>query len=966
MPHSVSSSASNICVRGARQHNLQDVDLDVPKHRLVVMTGPSGSGKSSLAFDTLFAEGQRRYVQSLSAYARQFLDQIEKPDVDRIDSLPPALAIEQKGTSSSPRSTVATGTEIYDYVRVLFASFGQPHHPKTGKPLQRMTTQQIVDRIMDEPAADRFLLLAPLVRQETGAFPDVFEKLQRDGFVRVRVDGDILMLEEKIRLDRKKAHTIEVVVDRLSHNEEIRSRLADSVELGLRLGEGLIQIHWLSDPPVEWTMSNQNFDAESGYRIPKFTPAHFSFNSPLGARTHCHGLGREQVVDPGLLVPDDNVSLEEGVIAPWAKSPQRIRGHYRSILRDLARARKLDPRTPWKDLPTEFRDLVLFGSQGEPITFTHVRNGQTHTREKPFEGAVALIQELFDSSKSLPTRRRLTPFMSSQPCRRCEGRRLRPVVLAVTLTSGSNSLGIHEFVGLTISQALDFLEKARLPDAADELLREIINRLHFLDQVGLGYLTLDRPTATLSGGESQRIRLATQIGSGLTGVLYVLDEPSIGLHQRDNARLIETLVALRDQGNSVVVVEHDEDTIRAADHVFDLGPGAGRKGGRLVASGTPEEIENNPNSPTGLYLRGDMHLTVPRSRQKPRQGYLTIEGARANNLQNIHVKIPVGCFTCVTGVSGSGKSTLINDILSRALFRHFYKSKERPAEHDTIRGFDLIDKVITIDQSPIGRTPRSNPATYSGAFNVIRDLFAQLPAARIRGYKKSRFSFNTAGGRCEHCQGDGSIKIEMHLLPDVFVVCEQCGGKRFNRETLEITYRGNSIADVLTMTVDDALAFFASHPGVVDKLSPLAQVGLGYVQLGQSATTLSGGEAQRVKLAAELGKKNTGRTCFILDEPTTGLHFRDVEQLLSVLFQLRNAGNTIIVIEHHLDVIKSADHLIDLGPEGGSGGGRVVAEGTPEELVKNAIGHTAHFLQQKLGDKAPRATTTPSHEPTLF
>ncbi|MDD5263175.1 MAG: excinuclease ABC subunit UvrA, partial [Methylacidiphilales bacterium] len=916
---------NEIKIIGARQHNLKNLTLSIPRNKLVVITGPSGSGKSSLAFDTLFAEGQRRYVQSLSSYARQFLDQIEKPDVDFIEGLSPAVAIEQRGSGGNPRSTIATTTEIYDYLRVLYASCGQPRHPKTGNPLKRHSVQEIADKILAETAHERFLILAPMVRNEKGDFKNTLERLKKDGFVRVRIDAEFKQLDDPIKLKKNAAHAIDVVVDRLKISPSIRQRLTDSLETALRLGEGIIHVCWVAEGGetlAEWTLSNQNYDPETGYHFPLLTARHFSFNSPVGACPSCHGLGTRLVADPRLVIPDPALSIDEHVIAPWKKAPKRLAGHYRMILRDLAHSAGVRTDVPWKDLPESFHSLVLNGSGDKPIAFTVVRDGNTREQKKAFEGVLHQIENLYETSASPLSRFRMQAYMSRQPCPACGGNRLRKEILAVTLDGKNKSKGlnIQEFCGLTVGKALEFLGTISWTESQQkmnrDLLREIESRLQFLRDVGVGYLTLDRETGTLSGGEIQRIRLATQIGAGLTGVLYILDEPSIGLHQRDNECLLQTLFRLRDLDNTVVVVEHDEDTIRRADHVVDLGPGAGLQGGWIVAQGTPDEVENNEKSLTGRYLSGNARMEVPQARVPNDRGALLIKGARENNLKNIDVEIPIGCMTCVTGVSGSGKSTLINEILSKALFRHFHHSKERPGEHDAIEGIGQIDKVVTVDQSAIGRTPRSNPLTYICAFDAVRDLFAQLPASRIRGYSKGRFSFNTAGGRCEHCSGDGYKKIEMHFLPDVYVPCEACKGRRFNRETLEITYKGHDIANVLEMTVQEGLDLFKSIPPIMDKLEALARVGLGYMPMGQSATDLSGGEAQRVKLAAELCKKSTGKTCFIMDEPTTGLHFSDVEQLMYVLFNLRNSGNTMVIIEHNLDVIKCADWIIDLGPEG--------------------------------------------------
>lgn len=950
------SEPTEIRITGARQHNLKNISLSLPRNQLIVITGPSGSGKSSLAFDTLFAEGQRRYVQSLSSYARQFLDQMEKPDVDFIEGLSPSVAIEQRTSSGSPRSTIATSTEIYDYLRLLYASCGTRHHPKTGKPLQRFTTQQIVDSILAEPEGTPFLVLAPVLKNEKGEHRDTLERLRKDGFVRARIDGEILLLDEPVKLSKTKAHTIEAVVDRLKVCETIHTRLTESVELALRTGSGILKIAWPAmgdfSGKDDWLLSNQDFDPETGYHFPELSHRHFSFNSPHGACPTCHGLGSIREFDPELFVPDPTKTLAEGAIAPWARMPKRIKGVYIGILRDLSRHANLSMDIPWENLPEEFQRLVLLGSEGEPIAFSTMKRGESVEQARPFEGAVAQIETLFQTSKSELTKTKLRQFMSPLPCPACKGSRLRPEVLAVTLPQNDGtSHNIDTFTRLTVSAALDTLHQTSFTpeqeQIAGEVIREIRQRLGFLREVGLGYLSLNRETNTLSGGEAQRIRLATQIGAGLTGVLYILDEPSIGLHPRDQSRLLDTLRHLRDIGNTVIVVEHDADTIALADHIVDIGPFAGGRGGHVVAQGSLSEICEHPKSPTGLYMSGRMCISIPKKRHTPERGWLTVVGASENNLQNLDAAFPIGLFTCVTGVSGSGKSTLVNHILSRALFRHLYHSKEKPGAHTEIQGLHDIDKVIRITQEPIGRTPRSNALTYTGAFNAIRDLFAQLPASRIRGYGPGRFSFNVPGGRCEHCEGDGFKKIEMNFLPDVYVPCPVCKGNRFNRETLEVTYKGYNIADVLRLTVNDALVLFQNIPGLTARLDALAKVGLGYLPLGQPATSLSGGEAQRIKLAAELSKKATGRTVFILDEPTTGLHFADIDHLLAVLFQLRDSGNTIIVIEHHIDVIKSADYLIDLGPDGGSGGGNIVAQGTPEQLAQSTS-HTARYLKQAL------------------
>jgi len=944
-----------IRIGGARQHNLKNVSLTLPRNKLVVFTGVSGSGKSSLAFDTLYAEGQRRYVESLSTYARQYLEQMEKPDVDFIEGLSPAIAIEQRTAGGNPRSTIATTTEIHDFLRLLFAHLGQPHHPKTGKPLRRWSVQQMVDRVLAAKEGTPVQILAPVIQRQKGEFRDVVEKLRREGFVRARMDGKIYELEQPPRLDKSRAHTIEAVIDRLKVSESIKTRLTDSIELALKTGNSVVTV--LFGPPdavtEELTLSNQNFDPETGYRYAEITPRHFSFNSPQGACPVCDGLGTESVFDPALLIPDGSVTLEDMPIVPWRRAAPALNKLYRGQLTALAAAFNEPLSRPWRECSDAFQRAVIEGTGDEKIAFTTTRQGKDVTTEKPFDGLITQLTRLHAESKSELTRHRLNQYMTRITCRTCGGARLRPEVLAVTLGGPPGTgLNIAQFSHLSINAAQRWLEAWTLAPNDEkiggEVRREILQRLGFLNQVGLGYLTLDRESGTLSGGEAQRIRLATQIGSKLTGVLYILDEPSIGLHQRDNERLLDTLRELRDLGNTVIVVEHDEDTIRAADYLVDLGPYAGVRGGQIVAAGTVAEVLANPKSLTGQFLNGTQSIRVPKTRLQPQNGWVRVMNARENNLHNVTVGFPVGLMTCVTGVSGSGKSTLVNDVLCRALFRHFYHAKEAPGAHDGIDGLDWIDKAIVIDQTPIGRTPRSNPLTYTGAFNTIRDLFAQLPSSRVRGYGPGRFSFNVKGGRCEHCEGDGVIKIEMNFLPPVYVTCEACGGRRFNRETLEITYKGLNIADVLAMTVDDGLNFFRNVPAAADKLEALAAVGLGYLHLGQQATTLSGGEAQRVKLAAELAKKATGRTMYIMDEPTSGLHFADIEQLLQVLFKLRNAGNTLVIIEHQLDVIKCADYVIDLGPEGGEGGGQIVAKGTPEFIATQPASHTGRFLKTVL------------------
>ncbi len=990
-----------IRIGGAREHNLKNLTLNIPRDRLVVITGLSGSGKSSLAFDTIYAEGQRKYVESLSAYARQFLDQMEKPDVDFIEGLSPAIAIEQRSSGSSPRSIIATTTEIYDYLRLLFAHVGRPHCPETGVPIVRQTTSDIVDRLLALPARTRLMLLAPVVREEKGEFRDVLDRLAREGFVRARVDGQLIELGSPppVRLDPKAKHTIEAVVDRLVIDDKIRVRLSDSVETALRWGKGVIvALHQPPEPPAatarvlgqtaaweELRLSNRNLSPATGKSYEPLTPKHFSFNAPAGACAVCHGLGQKLVFDEGLIVPDREKSLEQGAIVPWRRGGKRMVVYYKALLRGVAAHYQQSLDQPYESLPQDFQHVLLHGSGPTEIEFTFWRAGKMSRVKRPFEGVIPNLQRLYQESESEFTRNRLKGFMSPQFCDACQGQRLKPEVLAVRLggfedrqryvTPGPRKtpqpapdlpgLSIMEVCALTVEKADEFFAGLKLTEfeaqVAHELVKEIRARLGFLKNVGLGYLTLDRESSTLSGGEAQRIRLATQIGAGLVGVLYILDEPSIGLHQRDNDRLLRTLEGLRDLGNTVLVVEHDADTIRHADYILDLGPGAGVRGGELVAAGTLEDILASPQSLTGKYLKGELSIPLPRQRVRPspERGWLEILGARENNLRDVDVRIPLGTLTCVTGVSGSGKSTLVDDILRRALFRRFYGSKERPGAHRAIKGYENLDKVIVIDQSPIGRTPRSNPATYTGMFNQIRDLFARLPAARIRGYESGRFSFNVKGGRCEKCQGDGLIKIEMNFLPPVYVTCEACNGRRYNRETLEITYKGKNIADVLDMTVDEAVTFFRAVPKIHEPLLTLAEVGLGYIRLGQSGTTLSGGEAQRVKLAAELSRKATGHTLYILDEPTTGLHFHDVAKLLEVLFKLRATGNTVLVIEHNLDVIKTADWIIDLGPEGGEGGGRIVAQGPPEEVAKIEASHTGRYLRTVLARKTSGPVEAP-------
>lgn len=965
-----------IRIGGARQHNLQNLSLSIPRDQLVVITGLSGSGKSSLAFDTIYAEGQRKYVESLSAYARQFLDQMQKPDVDFIEGLSPAIAIEQRGSGTNPRSIIATTTEIYDYLRLLFANVGQPHCPISGEPITQQTTTDIVDRIAGLPLKTRVMLLAPVIQQAKGEFRDVTERLAREGFVRARVDGELVELSAgtRIKLEPKQRHTIEVVVDRLVIDERIQARLSDSVETALKWGEGKVLV--LHQPPssepsqtwAETLHSNRMYSPSTGLSYDTPAPKHFSFNSPFGACGVCHGLGQKLVFDQNLVVPDPQKSLDQGAILPWRRGGKRMIVYYKNLLRGVAAHYDVSMEIPFKKLPEEFRRVLFEGSGSDEIEFPFLRAGKTTQVRRPFEGVLPGLERLYRESESEFTKNRLKSFMSPQNCDGCNGRRLRPEILAVTLGESASALSaggrqsvvsipglsIMDVCALSIDDADELFSKLKLSEfqqrIAADLIREIRSRLGFLRNVGLGYLTLNRESGTLSGGEAQRIRLATQIGAGLVGVLYILDEPSIGLHQRDNERLLKTLEALRDLGNSVLVVEHDEDTIRRADYIIDLGPGAGIRGGEIVAAGALSDVLQSPRSLTAKYLRGEFSIPIPKKRFRPStgKGWIEVLGARENNLKNIDFRIPLGAFTCVTGVSGSGKSTLVDDTLRRSLFRQWYGSKERPGAHSEIRGVENLDKVIVIDQAPIGRTPRSNPATYTGMFNHIRDLFAKLPAAKIRGFSPGRFSFNVKGGRCEKCQGDGLIKIEMHFLPPVYVTCEHCGGRRYNRETLEINYKGMNIADILELTVDEAVTFFRAVPQIYDPCLTLAEVGLGYICLGQAATTLSGGEAQRIKLASELSRKATGRTLYILDEPTTGLHFHDVAKLLEVLFRLKTAGNTLLVIEHNLDVIKTADWVVDLGPEGGVGGGQIIAEGPPERVAQCVRSHTGRYLAEAL------------------
>ena len=957
-----------IAVRGARVHNLKNIDVDLPRDRLVVITGLSGSGKSSLAFDTIYAEGQRRYVESLSSYARQFLEQMEKPDVDLIDGLSPAIAIEQKTTGSNPRSTVGTVTEIYDYLRLLFANIGVPHCHLCGREIASQSLERIIDMVMLSPNEERVNVLAPIVRGRKGEFKKELAALRARGFTKVRVDDQQRSLDEDIKLDRRRNHTIDVVVDRLILKPGIERRLTESVEIALGLADDIVIINTLDGG--DRLFSRRLACTWCGVSMPEMTPRAFSFNSPHGACQECQGLGAVYDFDPARVVPDDSLSLEAGAIAPWAKGDRKL---VKEALGTLSRVFGIDLTVPFRRLPKKLRDVLFYGAQAgtearrghagqEPAKNVRKKKGK---EEDPFgagfEGLIPNLRRRYESGTWLD-QEGLEPYRALRPCPSCRGERLKAQSRAVRVKGRT----MTEYVGLPIAEAVKVLDSLELTDRenliASRIMREIRDRLHFLHDVGVGYLTLGRSAATLSGGEGQRIRLATQIGSNLTGVLYVLDEPSIGLHQRDNRALLSTLARLRDLGNTVVVVEHDEETIRTADYVIDLGPGAGEHGGHVIFQGTPQALlegngSNGSNgSMTGAYLRGERSIQTPGSRRPATRGSIVVKGARANNLKGIDVTIPLGVLTTVTGVSGSGKSTLVNEILYRALARLLYRAGDEPGTHSAIEGIELVDKVIQIDQSPIGRTPRSNPATYTGLFTFIRELFAMLPDAKTRGFRPGRFSFNVKGGRCEACQGDGVIAIEMHFLPDVYVPCEQCKGRRYNRETLEIKYRGKSIADVLDLTVDQALPLLENFPPIANKLRTLQDVGLGYIELGQSATTLSGGEAQRVKLSKELSRRGTGRTFYILDEPTTGLHFEDTHKLLDVLNKLVDQGNTVVIIEHNLDVIKSADYVIDLGPEGGEGGGRIVAQGTPEEVVRSRESSTGRFLTDILGRQPAQVT----------
>jgi excinuclease ABC subunit A len=955
--------ADRLIIRGAREHNLKDVSLDLPRDALIVFTGLSGSGKSSLAFDTIFAEGQRRYVESLSAYARQFLGQMDKPDVDFIEGLSPAVSIDQKSTSRNPRSTVGTITEVYDYLRLLYARAGRPHCPVCGRPIARQTPQQIVDRVLELEAGSRFQVLAPVVRGRKGEYSELFRELQSKGFSRARVDGLVHSLAEPPKLKKQEKHSIEVVIDRLTVKRSAKQRLTDSVETALRLGGGMVTLDFVdlpeTDPQRERVFSEHLACLYDDLSFEELEPRSFSFNSPYGACPDCTGLGTRMEVDPELVVPDPSKSLDEGTISPWAGG--HTSDYFDRLLTALAETVGFRTDTPWERLSTAARKAVLHGLPGQ----IHVRYQNRYGRERSyytsFEGVIPFIERRHAEAESDASRERFEGFMREVPCPTCQGARLKPVSLAVTMGGRS----IAEVAAMPIAECAEFLRDLDLSprerQIAERVLKEVNFRLGFLLDVGLDYLTLDRPAGTLAGGEAQRIRLATQIGSGLVGVLYVLDEPSIGLHQRDNRRLIETLVRLRDLGNTLIVVEHDEDTIRTADWVVDIGPGAGEHGGQVVVSGTVDDLLTSPSSLTGDYLTGRRSIPVPDIRRTtdPARS-LTVHGAKEHNLRNVTVAFPLGCLVAVTGVSGSGKSTLVNDILYAALARQIYSARTVPGRHRAVSGSENVDKVIHVDQSPIGRTPRSNPATYTGVFDHIRKLFAETTEAKVRGYLPGRFSFNVKGGRCEACSGDGTIKIEMNFLPDVYVPCEVCHGARYNRETLEVHFKGKTIAEVLDMPIEEALDFFQAIPPIARHLSTLVDVGLGYVRLGQPAPTLSGGEAQRVKLSSELQKRSTGRTLYVLDEPTTGLHFEDIRKLLGVLGRLVDAGNTVIVIEHNLDVIKTADWVIDMGPEGGSGGGTVVAEGTPEEIAAIPESHTGAFLSKALGPRVAAKRARPA------
>ena len=955
---------NRLIIKGAREHNLANVSLDLPRDSLIVFTGLSGSGKSSLAFDTIFAEGQRRYVESLSAYARMFIGQMDKPAVDFIEGLSPAVSIDQRSTSKNPRSTVGTITEIYDYLRLLFARIGIPHCPDCGQPISRQTPQQIVDRLLELEDKTRFQILAPIITGRKGEYRDVFTELATTGYARVRVDGEVYSLTEPPTLDKQKKHDIDVIVDRLAAGPDSRQRLTDSVETALKLANGVVAVEFVDQPkdsPTREKRYSEKMACPNGHdiSIDELEPRQFSFNGPWGACPACSGLGVTMEVDPELIITDDSLSLSENAISIWGTPT--VGRYYQHVLTSLAEAHEFSMTTPWAELSEEARTLILNGV-GDPVYVKHRnRFGRSRTFSTKYEGVIPHIKRRHAESESEYAREKYAGYMREIPCQTCEGARLKPTSLAVTV----GNRNIHDVTSMSIGECLVYVDKLKLSKRdstiAERVLKEVRERLNFLVNVGLNYLTLSRPAATLSGGEAQRIRLATQIGSGLMGVLYVLDEPSIGLHQRDNHRLIETLVRLRNLGNTLIVVEHDEDTIRTADWVVDIGPGAGEHGGHIVVSGTVEELINSETSMTGAYLSGRRSIPIPLARRPRTERQVTVVGANEHNLQEIDVSFPVGLFIAVTGVSGSGKSSLVNSILYQAMAKRIYHSKAVPGRHRRIEGAEAVDKIIHVDQSPIGRTPRSNPATYTGVFDKIRTLFSQTTEAKVRGYQPGRFSFNVKGGRCDNCSGDGTIKIEMNFLPDVYVPCEVCHGARYNRETLEVHYKGKTIAEVLGMPIEEAAEFFSAIPAIARHLNTLVEVGLGYVRLGQSATTLSGGEAQRVKLASELQKRSTGKTMYVLDEPTTGLHFEDIRKLLGVLDRLVSAGNTVIVIEHNLDVIKTADWVIDLGPEGGSKGGLVIAEGTPEEVANNPASYTGEFLQRVLPnwkDPARAAETT--------
>ncbi len=932
-----------IIIRGAKEHNLKSIDLEIPRDKLVVITGLSGSGKSSLAFDTIYAEGQRRYVESLSAYARQFLEQMDKPDVESIEGLSPAISIEQRSLSKNPRSTVGTVTEIYDYLRVLFARIGKPYCYKCGKEISSQTIQQMVDQLMELPEGSKIILFSPLIQGRKGEHRKELNQLRKDGFVRVKVDGAIKDLSEDIQLSKNKKHTIDAMIDRLIIKEKVEKRLADSLETALNLSGGIVKIELNGKKEILY--SEKCACVDCGISYPEISPRMFSFNNPYGACPSCGGLGSKMYFDPDLIIPNRNLSIREGAILPWAK---RKSIYYHQMLDALSRHYQFDIYTPFKDLSTNLQQIILYGSGEEKIDFYYDDGSRRFSHQREFIGVIPNLERRFKETESPAIHQEIELYMNTSTCPDCSGSRLRTESLFIKIGNKS----IHEITKLSLKEAHSFFSHLKLNKRdkiiAQHILKEIIERLKFLTHVGVDYLTLDRASTTLSGGEGQRIRLATQIGSSLVGVLYILDEPSVGLHQRDNIRLLETLKKLRDLGNTVLVVEHDEQTILSSDYVIDMGPGAGLAGGEVVCCGTPEKILKNNDSLTGKYLSHRLEIPVPHKRRKPGSRFLTIKGASENNLKKINIMLPIGLFTCVTGVSGSGKSTLVIDTLYPALAQRLYRSKERAGKVEEIEGLEFIDKVIDIDQAPIGRTPRSNPATYTGTFTYIRDLFARLPESRARGYKPGRYSFNVKGGRCEACSGDGIIKIEMHFLPDVHVTCEVCKGKRYNRETLEIQYKGKNIADVLDMTVNQGFTFLENIPLIKTKLQTLIDVGLGYIRLGQSATTLSGGEAQRIKLSRELSKRSTGSTLYVLDEPTTGLHFADIHKLLEVLNRLTDMGNTVVVIEHNMEVIKTADYIIDLGPEGGDKGGKIVALGTPEEVAESKHSHTGQYLKKVL------------------